>query len=254
MTRISLRAAVAALTLTAASAAIAAPTYVASSWDRDAVIVLDENFVEVSSFAAGATEPNGIDSDGVTIFTGHPFSNQLRAFDTAGTFLYSFFVPSLTQGLALFNNEVAVASGGTTFFYDKLTGTPTRSFVNSGFFVEALTIHEGLLWELSGTIIGRDPLTGAQVRSIPNAASGCLFAGTGLASASADRLAIGCIGGEWYVVDDLTGAVVLSGNNGIDMYGLGDFVDIRQPDPTPAPATLALLGLGVAALAFARRR
>ena len=61
-----------AFALAFAGPALAVPTYVASTWSPDAIYILDQDFSVLSSFAAGAIDPNGVVSDGTLIYSGHP--------------------------------------------------------------------------------------------------------------------------------------------------------------------------------------
>ena len=231
------------------SMANAIPTYVSAQWDNDSISILDENFNQISSFNAGASDPNGVTSDGTLIYSGHPFSNQVIAYDFLGVeqFRWNGGFPSL-QGMAVVGNELAIQDSGNIEFYDSLTGAFSRSIASPGGGTEGLGYDGTLLWAIGDSLIGVDPLTGAQVANIPNAANGCSFTGTGIADAGPGQLALGCTNGDWYVVSDADGSVLVSGNNGLNMYGLGNISAV------PEPATLALMGLGLAGIGYRRKK
>lgn len=240
------------LAVLASSAAIAAPTYVTGLWSDETIHILDENFNSLSSFAAGASLPNGVGASAGLIFSGHFVTQEVIAYDFSGTQQYSFSSGSFSglQGLTVTGTEIAVATNGMTEFYT-LGGTFVRSFANSGVTVEGLGFDGTLIWEIGNTLIGRDPLTGAVVRDIPNAALACDFGGTGIADGGANALALACTDGSWFLVSDTTGAVLLGGNNGLNMYGLDNVLFAAVPEP----GTLGLLSLGLfGAGALLRRR
>jgi hypothetical protein len=83
---------------------------------------------------------------------------------------------------------------------------------------------------------------------IANAAAGCPFGGAGLTSLGGGMLAIGCTTGDWFVVRSSDGSIVVSGSNGIGMFGLKHFNEV------PEPSTMALMALALLGAGLARRR
>jgi len=61
-------------------------------------------------------------------------------------------------------------------------------------------------------------------------------------------MALACSDGSWFVVNSGTGAVITSGNNGLQMFGLDRVLAV------PEPGILSLLGLGLGFLGMRRAR
>jgi hypothetical protein len=207
-----------------------APVYVAAGWNLDFVYLLDGNMNRVGAMPAGASDPNGVVTDGTLVFTGHPESQEVVARDLNGNERFRWSAPlGALQGMELVGQELAVmrADLGGNIDYYSLRGQflrrvpiqpPTGQLGNT---VEGLAYDGTLLWHLGYSIYGSDPATGVLERSIANPAQGCAFGGTGLAIGAPGELTVACTNGNWYKVDSITGVVFASGNNGLDMYGLG---------------------------------
>jgi hypothetical protein len=233
----------------AASASVA-PSYVASTWNDQSVHLLDANMNNLYSFSLASSLPNGVAASSTLIFAGHFTTQSIAAYDYSGALQFTWSDSRLAnlQGLALVGNDLVVASNNTSYFFNAMTGAYQRQFGNSGISVEGLTYDGQYLWEVGDTLIARDVVTGAAVRNIANAAGGCGFGGTGIAGAGAGALMLACTGGEWYKVDNMTGAVIDSGNNHLNMYGLDSVSAV------PEPESYAMMLAGIALMGVVARR
>lgn len=240
-----------------ASAAIAAgalaqpagTVYFGSTWGNpaDSVVYLDNNMNPLGSFpTVPGTLPNGVAVGGGLVFTGHFTSQEVRAYDFNGNFQFSWAATSGIQGLEYVNGNIASFDAGSNevHFYDALTGAHQYMIPGQGSSVEGLAFDGVNLFQLGDSdIFATDPTNGNINYTIPNPAVNDPFSGTGL-SWGGGILTVAAANGNWYKIDSTNGNLMGSGNNGLDMYGLG------QTIPTPGALALA----GVAGLAIARRR
>jgi len=197
--------------------------YVAATWSDASVHFLNVSMANTGSFPIGDSDPNGVAADGIYIYTGHHGSQSVRIFDYFGNLLGSWTDGRLVglQGLELVEGELAVHSSATDeIHFFTTSGTYIRS-IPSQLSIEGLAYDDSLLWLLGdATIIAVDPATGTVIRDIPNPSSGCPYGGTGLTANAPGELIVACAEGSWYRLSTLDGAVLASGNNGLDMYGL----------------------------------
>jgi len=227
--------------------------YVAATWGDNRVHILDDSFNDISSFAVGQTNPNGIGTDGSTIWVGTFNDSTVRAFDYSGNLLFSWGGSGFSnlQGLDYMNGVIAIANGSQIQYRNPLTGAliSTITGPNITSTIEGLDFDGTLIWAIADqNLYGLDPVTGNTISTIPNAAVGCSFSGTGNASINASQMALACSDGSWFVVNSGTGAVITSGNNGLQMFGLDRVLAV------PEPGILSLLGLGLGFLGMRRAR
>ena len=83
--------------------------FVAPAWDDTSVHLLDENLADVGSFAAGSGNPNGIATDGTLIYTVHPATQEVVAYDLAGveSFRWSAFLVG-ARAMEIVSGELAI--------------------------------------------------------------------------------------------------------------------------------------------------
>ena len=202
------------------------PAYVAATWSDDAVHLLDRNLHDVASFPAGALDPNGITTDGSLIWSGHFSTQEVIAYDYHGVEQFRWSDPALDslQGLELVNGELAVMSAvagdPVIRFYDPYTGAFLRSIPAQNSSIEGLAFDGTLLWQVDDQLYGVNPADGSLVSTIPNPASVCSYAGTGLTYSGPGRLTAACPDGRWFHVATADGSVLDHGNNDLDMYGI----------------------------------
>ena len=203
--------------------------YVAGTWSDQAVHLLDANLNDLGSFPAGATSPNGMATDGETIWSGHYTSQTVVAYDFAGQELYRWSAAlSGLQGMEWVDGELAIYQSASIEFHDPRTGALIRAIPGRSN-IEGLAFDGTLLWQLDGAwIYGTNPLDGNVVVTITNAALGCPYDGTGIATDVPGVLTLACADGAWYRVSAADGSVIASGNNGLNMYGLAYVPPLRQ--------------------------
>lgn len=216
--------------------------YIAGTWNDDAVHLLDANLNDLGSFPTGAADPNGMATDGETIWSGHFTPQTVVAYDYAGHELYRWSAAlSGLQGMEVVGDELAIYRSGDIEFHDPRTGALNRTIPGQSS-IEGLAFDGQLLWQLGGTrIYGTNPLDGNVVVTITNAASGCSYGGTGITAPAPGALTLACNDGNWFKVSSADGGVLDSGNNGLNMYGLAYVPPQRAADSasfhvTPHPA------------------
>ena len=144
----------------------------------------------------------------------------------------------VTDEMALFT------SGPNINFYHPLSGAFVRSFAAVAGTVEGLAWDGQYLWQLETNLIYATSIVdGSVFFTLPNAAGGAPFGGTGIANSGPNTLTLAGADGNWWTVSKTDGSVINSGNNGLAMYGLA-FV--------PSPGAIGLIG--VAGLIGRRRR
>ncbi|MBN1887375.1 MAG: hypothetical protein JW850_05275 [Thermoflexales bacterium] len=195
--------------------------YAAATWSDDAIHLLNAHLTNLGSFPAGAVNPNGLASDGETIWSGHYSPQRVVAYDLSGAELYSWSAAlSGLQGMALANEELAIYRSASIEFHNPRTGDLVRT-VPGRSSIEGLAFDGTLLWQLDGTwIYGTDPADGSVAITITNAASGCPYGGTGITADESGALTIACTNGDWFRVSSTDGSVLMTGTNGLNMYGL----------------------------------
>jgi hypothetical protein len=195
--------------------------YVAADSSTGNVFFLDQSLNRIRSFPAGASNPNGIATDGRLIFTGHFVSEEVIAYNFWGEerFRWSGTLSGL-QGMEMVGGELAINRSSAIDFYEPLTGNFIRSIPNISGSVEGIAYDGDYLWLLDNGLVAIDPLTGTVERSIPSAATMCSFGGTGLTTGEPGQLTLGCTDGSWYTVSTADGTILDSGNNGVSMSGL----------------------------------
>jgi hypothetical protein len=211
--------------LCAARAAADGGGFVTCTWSDAAVHVLDESLTSLESFPAGATNPNGIATDGFLVWTAHFTTHEIVAYDFGGTVRFRWPATPALQGLELIDStgELAVVNAVETAidFYDPFSGALLRSIPAAAFATEGIAWDGARLWQLEPSgIHATNILTGAVDFSIPNAAAGCAAGGTGIADGGPYALVLACADGSWLRVAKADGGVLDAGDNGLDMYGL----------------------------------
>lgn len=241
------------------SAGTASANYVTGLWNTNSVGFLDNNLVQYGGFAlVGQTVPNGIATDGTTIWVGSFLEQTVTRYDFLGNVLGSFTDPSFSnlQGMELVINELAVASfagPGTISFYDPITGAFIRSIGDPGVGnIEGITFDGTNLYTRGTPIAAVNPATGGVNYTIPNPGTSLPYEGTGLAAIGGNQLVLAGSDGSWIKFSSVDGSVIDSGNNGLSMGALKYFND--GPQPVPEPSSLVIFGLLGMAFCGARMR
>jgi hypothetical protein len=240
------RTAVAAAALAAGIAAAplqaaAQPTYLATSFSGNSVYFLDEHMQPLWSFPVSDPLPNGVTATSSLIYAGYFADASVVAYGYDGQEHFRWSDPGLSRlsGIAAVGPYLAAASDTTVYLFQAKSGSYVAQ-LSADDSIEGLAYDGRYLWAIGSQLVARDFDTGFVVRSVPNAAVGCPFAGTGIANAGAGRLMLGCSDGRWFEVSSEDGSVLASGNNGLDMFDLA-----ALPVPEPASMALMLAGLGL---------
>ena len=224
----------------------AQPAFVAATWGDTSVHLLDDNLDSIGSFTVGAPNPNGIATDGSLIYVGFFSTQEVIAYDPAGVeqLRWSGNLSGL-MGMAWVDGELAIGRGAAVDFFDPSTGTPIRSIpLPASCGLEGLAFDGAILWALCPELRGLDPVDGSPLVTLPNAADGCDFDGTGLSTGDPGELISACSNGDWFRVSDVDGSVIDSGSNGLDMFGLKRF---EERPPLVVIPTLSHFGFALLA-------
>lgn len=247
------RTAIAAAAFTAGIAvaplqAAAQPTYLATSFSGNSVYFLDEHMQPLSSFAVDDPLPNGVAATPSLIYAGYFADASVVAYGYDGLEHFRWSDPGLSRlsGMAAVGPYLAVASDTTVYLFEAKSGGYVAQLTADDS-IEGLAYDGHYLWTLGSQLVARDFDTGVVVRSVPNAAIACPFAGTGIADMGGGHLMLGCSDGRWFEVSSADGAVLASGNNGLDMFDLTAL-------PVPEPGSFALMFAGLALLWGTRSR
>ncbi len=237
-----------ALVICAPQDALARATYVATSFSTNSIYFLDEAMQPLSSFAVADPLPNGVAAAGSLVYSGHFLGASVVAYDHSGQEHFRWSDPGLSRlsGMAAVGSYLAAASDTSVYLFEAKSGGYVAQ-LSAGDSIEGLAYDGSFLWTLGSQLVARDFETGLAIRSIPNAALGCEFAGTGIAHAGDGRLMLGCTDGRWFQVSSADGSVLASGNNGLDMFDLAML-------PLPEPGTWALMLAGLGGLGWWGRR
>jgi hypothetical protein len=233
--RCSLQDAAAAAQIASSSSLSSVPegaAYIAGTWSDGSVHYLDSGLNDLASFSSGSTRPNGIATNGALIWTGHHTSSEVVAYDLQGNeqFRWSASLAALSGMEYISTSELAIAntqSGQQVEFYDPFAGGLLRA-IPAQPSVEALAWDGRWLWQLDDSnICATDINTGNVSYKISNPALGEPNNGTGITASRAGQLTVAASSGNWWKIDSNTGAVLASGNNGLDMYALKA---VRKPE------------------------
>lgn len=256
-----IRIAVAAFVLATVAGPLGAwPTntvYVAGTQDEawPYIHYLDADLNDLGSFLAGSPDPNGMATDGTTVWSGHPSSSMVIAYGPDGTELFRWGSDlSGLQGMTYISpTELAIANGAEIRIHHPVTGTFVRSIPSvNEFYTEGLAWDGQWLWQLSLMEIAKTDITdGTVVATIPNAAWNAGYIGRSLTANAPGELTIGSVTfagdpGLWWKVSSATGAVRAQGSNGMCQYGLTAVI--------PEPMTAVILLGGSMVLSMGRRR
>jgi subtilisin-like proprotein convertase family protein len=206
--------------------------YIAGTWSDGSVHYLDSDLNDLASFSSGSTRPNGTATNGALIWTGHHTSSEVIAYDIQGNeqFRWNASLAALSGMEYISTSELAIAntqSGQQVEFYDPFAGSLLRT-VPAQPSVEALAWDGRWLWQLDDSnICATDINTGNVSYKISNPALGEPNNGTGITAGRAGQLTVAAGSGNWWKIDSNTGAVLASGNNGLDMYALKA---VRKPE------------------------
>jgi len=236
--------------------------YVAGFWTDDTLRLHDDALNELVLFAAGPRKPNGLATDGTSVWAAHPSTREVVIYNDAGVRIGGWTdlaALAQVQGLAYVSPDLlAVATYDEIRLHHPDDGTYVRTLLAApdlGPYTEGLAWDGEYLWRLAmDEIIATNIANGQTEASIPNPAS--VYAGesgNGLTCNSPGQLTVAAQSGKWWIVDTDDGSVIVDGTNGAGMYALTAVVE-SEAIPEPMTAAVVLLGMMPSLLIRRRRR
>ncbi len=245
--------------LVAASGSAQAGSYVAVTWGDDAVHLLDQDLQDTASFSTSVGLPNGVATAGNLIWVGSFTSQNVFAYNFTGAEQFQWSLPSAFELQALdyagSGQLLAMdAVNAALVRFDAFSGAVLSSIPAISASTEAIAIDGGEVWQLTDDNIYLTSLVdGAIIRTIPNAARLESFEGTAMAN-NGDSLVLGSDSGNWYRVSKLDGAILDSGNNGLEMFDLQPVRSATVPDTGSITLLFAIANLGLVAFRKCSRK
>lgn len=207
-----------------AARAESGPAYLAADRQAARVRLLDESLQVVGSFPTAAPLPAGVARDGERIYTLHPASELVIAYDHDGNELFRWSgAPADGAGMALSDpHELAIRRPGAIEVRRPLTGTLVRTLpVDPDCGSHGLAWDGRVFWVTCGASLRRvvtGPILGPI--GIDSPTQGCVEGGTALTANDLAELTVACTSGAWFKVSTADGSILESSNNFIDHFGL----------------------------------
>ena len=252
------------------------PVYIIGDWDGDGLHVANKDLHILGPLApAGSPKPNALATDGSVVWSVRNTFQEMLVYDNTGAQVgwWEDIVLGVVQGMTYIPPDPNRDAPERGPLLAMVTDTEVRLHKDTGEFLRTIvplvndSYREGLAWDgqylravgltdiiaidIGSTTVPGSIVAGMEIPSPAGPPGTALLEGMGMTANFPGQLTVVTSLGDWWVVHDDDGAVITSGNNGMEMYSLTAVV---PSDATPEPLTAAILLAGMVPMVLVRRR